>query len=71
MSHLASHELAARSYSDGLIDAIIDDLGNRNLRDQRDHETRWLAQRSSALRAERRRRKSLAHGTTTLVHADP
>jgi hypothetical protein len=54
-----THEITARSYPDDLIDQIIDDLARRNLRNYQDHETRWLADRSSALRAERRRRKQL------------
>lgn len=53
-----SHEAVVRGYSDELVQGIIDDLGKRNLRDLRDHATRWQAERSSAARAERRRRKA-------------
>lgn len=50
--------IVVADYSDDLLDAIIADLGNRNLRDYSNHETRWLAERASACRAERRRRKT-------------
>lgn len=49
--------------SDRAILGIISDAEKRNLRDQRDHETRWLSQRSSVARAIRRERK--AAGTWT------
>ncbi len=57
-----SHQAIVRTYSDDLIEDIIADLGRFNLRDLRDHETRWKAERLSAARAERRRRKN---STTT------
>lgn len=52
-----SHAAIVATYSDALLDSIIDDLGTRNLRDFRDHETRWLGERMKACRAERRARK--------------
>ena len=52
-----SHQAIVKTYSDQLIEDIIADLGRFNLRDLRDHETRWKAERLSACRAERRRRK--------------
>ena len=52
-----SHAGVVAAYPDALIEAAIDDLGKRNLRNQQDHETRWCAERASALRAERRKRK--------------
>lgn len=54
-----SHEGVAASYSDQTIEAVIGDLGKRNLSNLRDHETRFLAERCKALRAERRNRKQL------------
>jgi hypothetical protein len=57
-----SHQAIVRAYPDDLIEDIIADLGRYNLRDLRDHETRWKAERLSAARAERRRRKN---STTT------
>jgi hypothetical protein len=54
---MKDHELAARRAPDWMIEAVIGDLGKRNLRNLRDHETRWCADRSKAFRAERRRRK--------------
>lgn len=51
------HIRAVSSYPDWLLDAVIDDLGKRNLRNYQDNETRWLAGRASAARAERRRRR--------------
>lgn len=54
-----SHEGVVRTYSDEMLTRLIDDIGKRNLSDLRDHETRWLAERSKAARAERRRRKAL------------
>lgn len=52
----ASHELAARSYSTPTLLAIREDLGGRNLSNLRNHETRWLADRCKAVRAELRQR---------------
>jgi len=54
---MMTHDEIAALYPSDMLDKIIADLGARNLRDQRDHETRFLAERSKALRAERRRRK--------------
>lgn len=54
-----THEAVVVTYSDALLEAVIQDLGRRNLRDQSDHEIRWSAQRLSAARAERRRRRGL------------
>ena len=54
------HANAVRDYSDATIEAAIADLGRRNLRDQSNHEVRWMAERSTALRAERRARKAKA-----------
>ena len=55
-----SHEAVVLGYSDTLLAGVIEDLGRRNLRDQRDHATRWAAERCSAARWERRRRKEAA-----------
>lgn len=52
-----THEAQVAGYPDALLVAVIEDLGKRNLRDMRDHETRWCAERSKAARAERRSRK--------------
>lgn len=52
-----SHEGIVAAYSDQMIQLVIDDLGARNLRDQRDHEVRWCAERCSAARHERQARK--------------
>lgn len=53
-----SHTVTAKSYPDTLLEAVIRDLEKRNLRNLRDHATRWMAERSKALRAERRDRKT-------------
>lgn len=53
------HANAVRGYSDATIEAAIADLGRRNLRDQSNHEVRWMAERSTALRSLRRERKAL------------
>jgi len=53
-----SHEGIAASYSDSLLEAVIHDLGKRNLSNLRDHATRFLAERCKACRAERRNRKA-------------
>lgn len=55
-----SHAGIAATYSDDLLESIIADLGKRNLSNLRDHETRFLAERSKACRAERRARKEVA-----------
>lgn len=55
-----SHEAIVAGYSDELLAAIVKDCGKRNLRDQKDHEKRWLAERLSAARWERKRRKEAA-----------
>jgi hypothetical protein len=52
-----THADAVAILSDSTIEAALQDLGKRNLSKQQDHETRWLADRSKALRAERRKRK--------------
>ena len=57
MSTATPHAAVAASYPDWLIEAALADLTRRNLRDQANHETRWCAERSKALRAERRARK--------------
>lgn len=51
-----SHDAVVIQYPCWMLDAVIADAGTRNLRDYRDHETRWLAERCKAARAERRRR---------------
>lgn len=51
------HDKAVAQYSGELLEDIIADLSKRNLRDFKDHEVRWSAQRLKACRAERRRRK--------------
>lgn len=60
-----NHELIVAAYPDALIEAVIADLGQRNLKDQRDHEVRWAAERCSAARHERQARK--AAGTWSIV----
>jgi len=45
-------------YPTALLEQILADIGQRNLRDYRDNETRWLAERASAVRKELRRRKA-------------
>lgn len=52
-----SHEWVVRAWPDTLLVHVIEDLGKRNLRDQRDHAVRWQAERCSAARHERKRRK--------------
>lgn len=59
-----SHEAIVASYSDAMLESVIEDLGKRNLRDQKDHEVRWAAARLSACRHERARRKQA--GTWTI-----
>lgn len=56
---MSTHDRAIASYTDDMLDAVIADLGRQNLRDYGNHETRWLAERSSACRALRRERKAL------------
>lgn len=56
-----THAGIVAAYNDTLLERLIADLGKRNLRNQQDHETRFLAERSSAARHERRTRK--ANGT--------
>lgn len=58
------HAVMVFDLSDGAIAGIIGDAERRNLRDQRDHETRWMSERSSAARAVRRMRQ--AAGTWTI-----
>jgi hypothetical protein len=55
-----SHAGIAATYDDELLEAIIADLGKRILSNLRDHETRFLAERLKACRAERRARKEAA-----------
>jgi hypothetical protein len=52
------HTTAVATYPNWLLEAVIRDMGERNLRNQRDHEVRWCAERSSAARAERRKREA-------------
>tara|TARA_R110001606_G_scaffold18114_2_gene68823 strand:+ start:1028 stop:1201 length:174 start_codon:yes stop_codon:yes gene_type:complete len=52
-----THDEIVALYPNDMLDKIIADLGARNLREQRDHGIRFLAERSKALRAERRHRK--------------
>lgn len=52
-----SHEAVVAGYSDALLVAIIADVGGRNLSNHRDNETRWLSERVSAARWERKRRQ--------------
>lgn len=54
-----SHEAIVATYSDDLLEVVIADLGRRNLRDYRDHETRFCAERLSASRTERKLRRML------------
>lgn len=53
-----SHEHMVSLDNDYVLEAVINDLGKRNLSDYRDHETRWCADRLRAARAERRKRKA-------------
>lgn len=55
---MTPHEKVAAAYPTALIQTIIAKEGKRNLRDYRDHETRWLGDRLKALRAELRARKA-------------
>ena len=57
---MSDHAEIVRNYPDALLLAIITQEGKRNLRNYQDHQTRWMAQRLSAVRAERRRRKEAA-----------
>jgi len=52
----ATHQLAASGYPDHLLHSVYEDLRKQNLRDYSDHETRWKAERLSAIAAERKRR---------------
>lgn len=63
------HRKMLDGVSDGMIEGIIRDAERRNLRDQRDHETRWWSERSSEARAIRRERK--AAGTWTIQKISP
>lgn len=59
------HDKMLDGMSDTAIAGIIADSEKHNLRDQRNHETRWWSQRSSAARAIRRERQ--AAGTWTIA----
>lgn len=59
---MSDHADIVASYHDSLLKAIIKAEGRRNLRDYRDHETRWMAGRISACRAELQKRRTLAAG---------
>jgi hypothetical protein len=63
------HLLAVTPYPDATLQAAIDDLGGRNLSNIRDHEIRWMADRSKALRQVRRERKSA--GTWSIPKRQP
>jgi hypothetical protein len=63
------HLLAVGAYPDALIQSSIDDLGGRNLSNIRDHEIRWMADRSKALRQVRRERKTA--GTWSIPKRQP
>jgi hypothetical protein len=58
-----NHALWLFDLSDRAIAGIIADAERRNLRDQRDHETRWMSERSSAARAVRRLRQAAGEWT--------
>jgi hypothetical protein len=58
-----NHALWLFDLSDTAIAGIIADAERRNLRDQRDHETRWMSERSSAARAVRRMRQASGEWT--------
>ena len=47
---MMDHAQIVAGLSPKLIPLIIDDLKKRNLRDYRDHETRWTADRLRALK---------------------
>ena len=55
------HARAIRDYPPHLLEDIYADLSARNLRNQRDHEIRWLAYRLSAV-ATRRRELGMSRG---------
>lgn len=57
MTEAQSHLVTVAAYPDHLLEALIADLGSRNLRNLKDHEVRFLADRSKAARAERRKRQ--------------
>jgi hypothetical protein len=52
-----THARTVAQYSDNLLEAVIEDLSHRNLRNFRNHDVRWMGERSTAARAERRKRK--------------
>ena len=54
---MMTHPQIVANYPDSLLEDIISDLSKRNLRDYRDFEVRWSADRLSACRKERKRRK--------------
>ena len=63
MTEAQSHYVTVAAYPDHLLEALIADIGTRNLRNLRDHETRFLADRSKAARAERRERQAAGKWT--------
>jgi hypothetical protein len=57
MNAQESHALTVSQYSDELLESVFEELSTQNLRNYRDHETRWKADRLSAIRKERNTRK--------------
>jgi hypothetical protein len=56
MTQTQAHALTVSQYSDDLLEAVFQDLSTQNLRNYKDHETRWKAERLTAIRAERNKR---------------
>jgi hypothetical protein len=53
-----THARTVAQYSDNLLEAVIEDLSHRNLRRTSQEEGGWwMRERSTAARAERRKRK--------------
>ena len=56
------HQVTVAGYCGALLEEVIADLSRFNLRNYRDHETRWKAERLSAAKKEL---KSRNHATPT------
>ena len=56
MTQAQAHSLTVSQYSDELIEAVYAELSPQNLRNYKDHETRWKAERLTAIRTERNKR---------------
>jgi hypothetical protein len=56
MTQEQMHTLTVSQYSDELLEAVFLELSTQNLRNYKDNETRWKAERLTAIRAERNKR---------------